>query len=388
MTTTETSDNTASVDVSATRIASSVKPSPQFAVWACLGAVSLAVVLNGWIRWILSDDFQATDPGPDKMSAATSAALVVVQFGGTALGAWLVWRFLIRPMRRERRLTLDGMIIIAAFTAWFYDPGANYLNFSFAYNAHAFNRGSWVRFIPGWESPGAIGNFPEPLWVGPSWIWFCFGGAVVCSGILRRIRARHPEMSTLAMFGVLAVCVAIFDIVFESTFLRLEVMQWPGAPRTGTLFAGRPYQFPLIESLFVPSLLFGFTALRYFRDDNGRSFVERGTETLRLPDRARRGVALLAVIGFLHVWVNVAYNLPVQMMAMKADTFPALPSYMRDGICGDGTEFACPGSEVPVPHRGSLHIGPDDPELSPEVRARQGLGNSEGTHDEDQEDKS
>jgi hypothetical protein len=58
---------------------------------------------------------------------------------------------------------------------------------------------------------------------------------------------------------------------------------------------------------------------------------------------------------------------------LKADTFPPMPSYLRAGICGEGTDYACPGKEfVPVPSRTSLHLAPDDPRLPEHVRDRQG----------------
>jgi hypothetical protein len=50
-----------------------------------------------------------------------------------------------------------------------------------------------------------------------------------------------------------------------------------------------------------------------------------------------------------------------------------MPSYLREGICGNGTDYACPGADVPIPSRTSYHLRPDDPHLSPEARRQQGL---------------
>ena len=88
----------------------------------------------------------------------------------------------------------------------------------------------------------------------------------------------------------------------------------------------------------------------------------------RLADAARaRGVAVI------HVWFIVGYFVPYNFFALKADTFPPMPSFLRAGICGQGTDYACPSGAVPIPHGRSLHVAPDDPRLPADVRAHQGL---------------
>jgi hypothetical protein len=121
-------------------------------------------------------------------------------------------------------------------------------------------------------------------------------------------------------------------------------------------------------------VLTGLSTFRYFRDDTGLSFVERGVRDLALPPRARQLVSTLAVIGFAHSWVVAAYFVPFTLsVALQADTAPRLPSYMRDGLCGGRTDYACPSEYVPVPSGDdSLHVRPDDPRLPPGVRDRQG----------------
>lgn len=346
--------------------------SPQVIVWALIGAACVTVVLSGWGQWFTSGDFHRTAPGPDAIPAVKLAVLRIVEVASAVGGVVLIWAFLIRPWRRERRFTLDGMMIVALLLAWFWDPLANYFNYSFVYNTHALNFGSWVRFIPGWEYPGAVGHFAEPLWVAGAWVWWCFGGSILCCAILHRAGRRWPGMSTLAKFAILAAAIVVIDLVLECLFLRTEVMAWAGAPRSLSLWSGHYYQFPLLESPFVVSLMGGITAVRYFRDDRGQSFVERGVERLRLPKICRSFVSFLAITGYIHAVVIVGYNLPLQYIALKADTFPALPSYIRAGTCGTGTGYACPSGAVPIPSRGSLHVAPDDPRLPETVRQRQG----------------
>lgn len=342
-------------------------------LWAIVGVLCLIVVLTGWVRWVSSADFAPTPHGPDPISTPHLVILRILEVGSLLGAAVIVVIYLIRPLLRERRLTLDGMMIIAMALGWFWDPMANYVNYSFLYNNYAWNYGSWVRFIPGWETPGAPGNFVEPVWVVGAWIWWCFGGAVLLCAILQKLHARRPHWSTLRLFVVLAVVVVAVDLPAESIFLRTQAMVWGGAPASLTLWSGDFYRFPLPESLLVVSFMFGFTAVRYFKDDKGRSFVEKGVDNLRVPSWAKGLVSLCAVIGFLHFWAIVGYNLPLQFVAVKADTFPPLPSYLRSQVCGTGTDYACPSDAVPIPRRGSLHITPNDPRLPAAVRDRQGI---------------
>lgn len=111
--------------------------------------------------------------------------------------------------------------------------------------------------------------------------------------------------------------------------------------------------------------------MRWCKDDRGRSFIERGVEGLRLPLRARTPLTLLAVVGFLHSWLWISYILPYNSMAVKGKTAPAVPSYLRNGICGEGTNYACPSEFVPIPSKKSLSVEPRDQRLPENVRSRQ-----------------
>src|SRR5437667_171266 len=79
--------------------------------------------------------------------------------------------------------------------------------------------------------------------------------------------------------------------------------------------AGKTYQFPLYEPF-----IFGLTwmapgALRYFRDDKGRSVVERGIDESKISRRRANGLRLLAVIGFLNL-VYLLFSVASSWMAV------------------------------------------------------------------------
>ena len=155
-------------------------------LWAVIGAGCLLVTAAGFLRWLTSGDLVRTPPGPDHLAGWKMACLRTLEIASPILAVYLCWRFLLRPLLRQRTLTLDGMIVLGGFLLWFYDPMVNYFNFSFAYNAHFVNLGSWANFIPGWEAPNQA-RLAEPLlFVSGAYIWYILGASLFGCAVLRR----------------------------------------------------------------------------------------------------------------------------------------------------------------------------------------------------------
>ena len=353
-------------------------PSPQVLIWAAIGLLAVVVAVVGWTGWILSPDFKPTPPGPDPISDAKMVGLYVIQGVSVLLAALFLWRVLLQPAIKRRELTFDGMFLLGSLVFWFTDPAqTGYFNFTFAYNAHMVNFGSWARYIPGFETPN-FERLAEPLlMVGGAYVWWIVGGTILGCAVLRKIQQRWPNISSLGMFAILWLAILPLDILFENLlFVRTEAYGFPGVIRDFSLWPGTRYQFPLYEAPLMATFLCLLVAVRWFRDDRGRSVIERGVESVRFlrGSRKRQKVAsLLAVTGAIHVVITVTYIIPWNWLAVKTDTFPPFPSYMLNQICGNDSEYACPSRVVPVPKRGSLHIRPDDPRLPEEVREGQGF---------------
>lgn len=351
------------------------QPSKPVKLWAGIGTVSMAVILSSLARWINSPDFRATPHGPDRFTGWHADAIQVIQIVLFASAAWLIWSYLVRPLIRERTLAFDGMLIIAGCFAGFFETFGSMFNVSLVYNTHLWNFGSWAQFIPGWRTPNAETLVMPILFVFAMYIWFVAGFVFLGCWILGRLQARYPTKSTMTLVTALfGICFAL-DFAFEFVILRTEIYAYAGIPHDLSLWHGKYYQYPVHSALLGATVLTGLSAFRYFRDDTGLTFAQRGVNDLAIPRQARRFVSTLAVIGFAHFWVVVGYFVPFNLfVALQADTAPALPSYMRDGMCGEGTDYACPSEYVPVPTGGdSLHVRPDDPRLPQWVRDRQGL---------------
>ncbi len=117
-------------------------------VWAAVGGALLVLQLYVWIRWVTGPYFVRVPAGPSdpptymKIFLTANGALMCVGLPAA------IWWFLIRPWVRERRITLDGLLLISCALFFFQDPLLNYLNTWCTYNTWLWNRGSWSSHIP------------------------------------------------------------------------------------------------------------------------------------------------------------------------------------------------------------------------------------------------
>jgi len=348
-------------------------PSKPVFVWAAAGALFSGIAIIGWARWLGSDYFTPSPTGSDPFTGWRVVYLRAAEFGLGGISLVVAWIYLLRPLVRDRQLTFDGMFIIGCVITWFYDPLPNIDVWTFTYNAHFLNMGSWTQFIPFWRAP-SLEYSPEPLiFIGSAYLaWFFFLPMLAGERFILAIRRRYPRMSTLGAFVYLWVVLAIVETVFFFAMTVPELIQFPGAITSMTIGAGYPWQYPVYDAVLAPFLFCGLASLRYFRDDKGRSFVEKGVDQIRCPHWVRKGLSLLAVTGALQCLLIFTYLVPYQLFAERVDVTPHMKSYMRGEACGIGTDYACPGKYVPIPGKDTLHIGPTDPRLPANVREAQG----------------
>jgi hypothetical protein len=306
-----------------------------------VGALLVGVIVTGWTRWILSPDFRPTSTGSDRFTGWQPIAAQSIQYLLFLSALGVVWRRLIRPVIRERRLSFDGMLVISGCLAWFYEPMGAMFNVALVYNAHLPNMGSWAQFIPFWHTPHVRSLVTPPLFDFGAYVWFVAGFAFLAGSALDRIRARFPEVTVPALLAGLFVSCALLDVGFETLIVRSELYAYPASAPAVTLWGGGPYQLPLVSVFGVAALLTGLTAFRSF-GRWGRSFPDRGADEPSGRAKASPFVGTLAVIGFTHLWMLATWFVPFNIAAQAAGSAPRLPSYMRDGVCGPGTGRACP----------------------------------------------
>jgi hypothetical protein len=300
-------------------------------LWAIAGALWVVFVVQAWGRWIADgDEFKAAPiSGPDSFDGGALLLLRGIEVVSVVIATATVWVYLVRPLVRERRFDLDGMIVVGALLACAIDPLINYFHYTFAWNAHALNLGSWLDSFPLAQGSSRYGE--GLAWFIPQYLYLGIGFAAVECRIIERLRARSPQISNVRSFGLASLVLFLVDIVIEQLFVRTHVYAYPRTWEALTLWPGSRYQFPVYESVFVAVYAAGFTALRMSARDSadGLSFVERGVHRIR--PGARRPTRLLAVIGFCAAWAALAYFLPWSWMSNNADSIITPPSYMTPG---------------------------------------------------------
>ncbi|WP_433715046.1 spirocyclase AveC family protein [Nocardia sp. CA-084685] len=341
-------------------------------IWAIVGGLILAFQVYVWIRWVSGPFFVRVPTGPS--DPPTWMKTILITWTTVILVGWPigVYYFIIRPWRRERRITLDGMLLVACGLLFFQDPLLNYFNTWSTYNTWMFNRGSWVAHIPGWRSYAEPGQMmAEPLLMNAAGYSY---GVLLCTilgcWIMRRAKSKWPNISNFGLIGVLIVWTFFFDLVIEGLFLMpMGLFTYPGAIRSLSINAGTYYQWPIYEGLMWGGVQAGLCALRYYTDDRGRTFVERGLERIQGGAVKQQATRFLAIFAACSLFFFVFYNLPAQWFAMHADPWPEdvqKRSYFDMGICGEGTGRLCPDPVLPIPGKNTGYIDPEGRLVLPE----------------------
>lgn len=341
-------------------------------IWAFFGGLVLAFQCYVWARWATGPYFERVPTGvsdpPMYMKTILSIWTAVIIIG-LPIG---IYYFIVRPWRRERRITTDGMLLVACGLMFFQDPLLNYFNTWSTYNTWMWNRGSWVQNIPGWMSYGEPGRMmAEPLLMNaPGYSYGVLLCTILGCWVMRKAKTRWPNISNMGLIGVLVVWTFFFDLVIEGLFLMpMGLFTYPGAIRSWSINAGTYYQWPLYEGLMWGGVQAGLCSLRYFTDDRGRTFVERGSERLQGGFVKQQITRFLAIFAACSLFFFVCYNLPAQWFALHADPWPEdiqKRSYFTMGICGEGTGRPCPDPSLPIPGKNSAYIDSSGNVIFPE----------------------
>lgn len=334
--------------------------------WALFGAGVLVFEAFVLARWITGPDFKTVPSGPSRPPTYMKVALISWQAIGMPLALGLLYLFLVRPWRRERRVTTDGLLVVAFFVMSFQDPLSDYFGYWFTYNSYMVNFGSWASSVPGWLAyarPGHMIASPI-LAMPPFYVVALFVACWLGSWVLRTVRARWPRLGPAALVGiVLFPTMVLFDFVLEGViFMPLGFWQYGGGGLS--LFPDAYHKFPISELPTAAAIFSGIIALRFFKNDAGETLVERGVNKMQTGPVRKAVVRFLALAGAVQLIMFCTYNLPLAgYVGAHSAPWPVdtqSRSYFTDYVCGAGTENICPQPGVPN-SRGSdsAHIGPN-----------------------------
>jgi hypothetical protein len=166
---------------------------------------------------------------------------------------------------------------------------------------------------------------------------------------MRLARRRWPDMGKVGTFLVGMAVVVVFDVFLELFLIRAQMWSYPLAIRSLSLFPGTKFQFPLYESVLFGTCWALTAALRFFRDDKGRSVVERTISEEEMDTKRGTLKRFVAVTGFVHL-TYVIYSMCFSWAAVYGGPYPeGYKSWMLNGMCGPGTEYVCQGPKEPIP---------------------------------------
>jgi hypothetical protein len=331
--------------------------------WAAFGALNLAALIYEWVSWLISGRAQQNTIGADQVPAAMKITMDVIQVGVAAAAILAGYWFVIRPWRRERRLTFDGMLYISSLLMCLAsDPWGAILRPVYVYNSYLFNLG-----CPQCQNPLFVGSNMQTQYVEPLvavvgfYGMMLFPGILITCWIMRKLRARFPGLSDGKLVLSMLPIAFLLDLV-EVPWMLLGLWSYPVAFPSLTIFYGHYFQYPLHEGFFMAFVWVGFGSIRFFRNDKGQSLVERGMDELRVSIGLLTFIRQLAVFGAMMMVVIVFYYVPYQLIAMKGSDWPediVKRPYFTHGLCGPGTQVACGGNSYPIMLDKSATITPD-----------------------------
>lgn len=326
-------------------------PSQPVRSWAVVGVLFACLEIYVLAAWILSGKATPTPHGPTPIPTWMVVTARMWEVLGLVAYAVVAWLLVIRPWHRARSLGTDGILFLVMTTLFWQDPLLNWVVHVGTYNSVFFNLGNWTTNIPGWFSPRANLVAEPVFWVIPVYPTVVFGCSLLGCGVMRRAKARWPHFGRFRLLAVCFVVMAVLDVVVECMWLRLGYYSFAGTVRSLTLFAGHHYQFPLYEALFGGGLFTAWAALRYFTNDKGETVADSGLHNLRLNERRKTGLRLLANLGLANLIFFGVYNLPMIFMSLHADAWPAdiqNRSYLTNMVCGPATAHPCPSKALPI----------------------------------------
>ena len=336
-------------DAISVETARSVRP---IHVFAALGAVFLLIEAYVLTRWVTGPYFKTVPSGPSVPPTWMKVVQNVVQLAGPLAALAFIWFCLVRPWRRERRVTFDGLFCIASLTSAYQDPFSDWFGHWFTYNSYLYNKGSWVGVLPGWSNaaPGQTIAYPL-LVVPPAYIWVFLGLMMIGCAVMRKAKARWPGLGPVGLIGACLAFMAVADFFVEGMFfMRLGFWHYGGGH--ASLFGGSYFKYPLNEMIFASTIFSTITCLRYFKNDRGETLVERGVATMGARPWQKTALRFLAITAASHLAIGLAYNLPQAVVGAHSAPWPTdvqRRSYLTNHICGAETDRTCPGSDRIVP---------------------------------------
>lgn len=323
-------------------------------LWIVLGALWFALCVYAWGAWVLGPHFVPNTIGRDLAPQWYVNLVRGVEIFAVLVTILILYKYVVKPKLVAGKISFDGLFFLACWLLFIQEPWINWTSLQFLYSTVFINFGSWCGYIPGWSSPN-----PEVMPValvawGSAYLWLVAFPAWAGSKFMGWLKNRYRDMSAPVLVAAVYGAFVVFDLLLESFILRTQLFNYGSTVPELTLWAGQKHQFPVYESLSWCATYTGLACLHYFRDDQGRSFVERGIERINLRGRLSTFLRFLAILGYCQTIMLVTYNIPYQFWALHAGPLlPEYEEYRTAGMCGPDTAYDCPRPDLPIARRSS-----------------------------------
>ena len=321
--------------------------------WALIGggfALFWAYVL---IRWVTGPYFHNVSGGPTPLPLYMKISTITWQAAAVPVVGLMFWKMGLRHWLRDRVIATDGLFVLAFLVLMWQDPVSSYFGHWYTYNSHMFNMGAFTNDIPGWRAfgaPGAQQAYPI-LFMILAYPGAFFVGCWLGAWAIRLAQKLRPHGGVFQGIVAAVAINMLFDLILEGFFwCPLGFYSMPGGHLS--LFPDTYHKFPFHEMPTV-GMLFGLpAALRYYKNDQGETFVERGISKLNVGVKRKGLLRLLALIAATQLIYLVVYQIPVGgYVAANPGVWPKDVqdrSYLNDHLCGTGTNRLCPGPGIPL----------------------------------------
>lgn len=326
-------------------------------LWVVHGVAWLALIVYCWTAWVVSGNFtpNTLGRGTEPTWYVILVRCVEVVFGIFVTG-WILWHFVIRPKIRTGKMSFDGLFFLAGWLMFFQEPWINWVTYQFQYATTFVNFGSWLNFIPGWSSPNAQ-LIPVPMVYFTAYLWMCAMSGYLGSRYMGYQRRKDPSRSRFRLVAQTYLVMIVGDVVVELIMTRTGLISYSATIPQLTLFAGTDHQFPLYEPLSWPGTFILLSCLHFFRDDQGRSWPERGIDKLKIQREWVRTLARFAAIaGACQLCILLAFNIPYGFYSLHSGPMPQPlidREYRNGGVCGPKTAYDCPDPRLPIARESS-----------------------------------
>ena len=328
-----------------------VGPKASLAIWYWAAIGAFFVLWESWIfgNWF-AYDFHPTNPGPSYVPEWMRIAVRGNDIFWAVAIAVTAYYAVIRPKIKTGQFSFTGLFCMAFIFAWWQDCLFSYNSMGFSYSSLTWNMGSWGCHIPGWRSPGGC-HLSEPLtWDFSFYFVLTALGAIFASWVMHQVKAKNPAIRVEVLFLGLYVLAGIADFILEFAWVAMGVYHYGGVANDMAIFTNSRLKFPMWEPVAIGWYMCCFTAIVFYRDDKGETWAERGLSHVRLGAGSKTFLRYLALVGILNVVFLVGYSIPAMLLQTQASAWPAQTqslSYFTNGICGEGTAYACGGGRHP-----------------------------------------